>query len=159
MGSLEAKPVAASATILTRLFTPRELNVRGTAHGGEVMRLIDECAGVCAMRHARRRCVTARIDELSFLAPVRLGDVVTCRGSVNDVGSTSMEVGVRVEAEDPTTGEVRHVASAYLVFVALDDTDKPTKVPPIIAETAAEQRRQAKAKLRRAHRLARSPEV
>ena len=154
--SLEPKPVAASSTVLTRLFSPRESNASGNVHGGEIMRLIDECAGVSAMRHARARTVTARIDELSFLAPVYVGDVVVCLGSVNDVGETSMEVGVRVDAENPITGEKRHVASAYLVFVALDETGKPTRVPPIQAETPVEHRRQAKAKLRRAHRLART---
>src|SRR5438552_3127552 len=99
---------------------PGDANLSGNVHGGAIMKLVDTAAGVCAMRHARRRVVTARIDSMSFLQPVFIGDLVTLRASVNDVGTTSLEVGVRVEAEDLVTGAVRHVSSAYLVFVALD---------------------------------------
>ena len=93
----------------------------------EVVKLIDSCAGVAAQRHSRSRVVTARIDELSFLAPVYVGDLVTAKASVNDVGSKSMEIGVRVDAEDILTGKVAHVASAYLVYVAIDDDGKPVE--------------------------------
>src|SRR5207249_5622289 len=117
------------------------------------MKLIDAVAGAAATRHARARVVTARIDELSFLAPVYVGHLVTARASVNHVGRTSMEVGVRVDAEDMLTGDVVHVASAYLVFVATDDRGRPVPIPPLIAETDEEQRRMAAAKLRRERRM------
>jgi len=134
---------------------PSDANPMGNVHGGEVMVLIDACAGAAASRHARARVVTARIDELSFLAPVFVGDLVTASASVNDVGSKSMEVGVRVEAENTLTGKVVHVASAYLVFVAIDEKSRTIPVPPVIAETDDERRRMAGAKQRRALRLQR----
>lgn len=134
---------------------PSDANPFGNVHGGEVMKLIDSCAGTTAQRHARSRVVTARIDELSFLAPVYVGDLVTARSSVNDVGSKSMEIGVRVEAENTLTGRTVHVSSAYLVFVAIDDQGRPIPVPPVIAESDDERRRMAAAKERRALRLQR----
>ena len=152
---LVAKPVAASRTIYSQGMLPSDANPFGNVHGGEVMKLIDSCAGAAAMRHARTRVVTARIDELSFLAPVYVGDLVTATASVNEVGSTSMEVGVRVESENPLTGTVKHVASAYLVFVATDAQGRPTAIPPLLAETDDERRRMAQAKERRALRLQR----
>jgi acyl-CoA hydrolase len=120
------------------------------------MKLIDAAAGAAATRHARTRVVTARIDELSFLAPVYVGNLVTAKASVNHVGRTSMEVGVRVEAEDMLSGTSVHVASAYLVFVAIDDRGAPVPLPPLIAETDDERRRMRAAEQRRARRLARS---
>jgi uncharacterized protein (TIGR00369 family) len=134
---------------------PSDANPFGNVHGGEIMSLIDACAGAAAARHARSRVVTARIDELSFVAPVYVGDLVTARASVNDVGTTSLEVGVRVEAENTLTGRVVHVSSAYLVFVAIDADGKPTPVPPLVTETDEERRRMAAAKSRRALRLRR----
>jgi glycerophosphoryl diester phosphodiesterase len=137
---------------MTQVMMPGDANPSGNVHGGVIMKLVDTAAGVCSTRHARRRTVTARIDSMSFLQPVYVGDLVTLRASVNDVGHTSMEVGVRVEAEDLITGIVRHVSSAYLVFVALDDHGRPTPVPPVVAESAAEKQRMSEAKLRRSHR-------
>lgn len=134
---------------------PSDANPWGNVHGGEVMKLIDACAGAAASRHARTRVVTARIDELSFLAPVFVGDLVMAKASVNDVGGKSMEVGVRVEAENTLTGKNVHVASAYLVFVAIDADGKPTAVPPLLPETEDDRRRMAAAKERRAIRLQR----
>lgn len=128
---------------------PSDANPWGNVHGGEVMKLIDSCAGAAAQRHARSRVVTARIDELSFVAPVFVGDLVTARASVNEVGRTSMEVGVRVDAENTLTGKIVHVASAYLVFVAIDETGHPVPIPPLIAETDDERRRMAEARRRR----------
>ncbi len=125
-------------------------------HGGEIVRLIDACAGAAASRHARARVVTARIDELSFLAPVYVGNLVTASASVNNVGRKSMEVGVRVEAEDTLTGDVVHVSSAYLVFVAIDGQGRPIGVPPVLAESDEERRRMTAAKQRRALRRPRS---
>jgi uncharacterized protein (TIGR00369 family) len=145
----EPRPVSASRTVLARAMLPSDANPWGNVHGGEIMKLIDSCAGIAAQRHARSRVVTARIDELSFVAPVVVGDLVTARASVNEVGRTSMEVGVRVEAENTLTGKVVHVASAYLVFVAIDEQGRPIACPPLVAETDEERRRMAAAKQRR----------
>jgi uncharacterized protein (TIGR00369 family) len=153
--SLTAKPVSASKTVFSRTMLPSDANPSGNVHGGEIMRLIDECAGAAATRHARQRVVTARVDELSFVAPVYVGNLVTARASVNDVGTKSMEVGVRVDAEDLLTGKTVHVSSAYLVFVAIGDDGKTARLPPLIAETDEERRRMAAAKVRRERRLAR----
>ena len=141
---------------MSHTMLPSDANPYGNVHGGEVMKLIDAAAGAAATRHARTRVVTARIDELSFLAPVYVGNLVTAKASVNHVGRTSMEVGVRVEAEDMLSGTSVHVASAYLVFVAIDDRGAPVPLPPLIAETDDERRRMRAAEQRRARRLARS---
>ncbi len=101
---MESKPVSASKTTFSQSMLPSDANPFGNVHGGEVMKLIDSCAGAAASRHARTRVVTARLDELSFLAPVYVGDLVTAKASVNDVGTKSLEVGVRVEAENTLTG-------------------------------------------------------
>jgi uncharacterized protein (TIGR00369 family) len=134
---------------MARSMLPSDANPWGNVHGGEIMKLIDEAAGAAAQRHARSRVVTARIDELSFLAPVYVGDLVTARASVNEVGRTSMEIGVRVEAENTMTGKVVHVSSAYLVFVAIDEQGHPVRIPPLIPETDDDRRREAGAKVRR----------
>jgi len=122
-------------------------------HGGVIMRLADTAAALAAIRHAGGLCVTVSVDELSFLEPVHVGDVVQLRASVNDVGTTSLECGVRVEAENPITGQTVHAATAYFVFVALDDQGLPRSVPPLLVETEIERRRQRAAKLRRAARM------
>ena len=152
---MEPKPVAASKTSMSRTMLPSDANPSGNVHGGEIMRLIDECAGAAATRHARARVVTARIDELSFLAPVYVGNLVTARASVNHVGRTSMEVGVRVDAEDMLTGNVVHVSSAYLVFVSIDEKGTPIALPPLLPQTPDEKRRMAAAEQRRDLRLKR----
>jgi uncharacterized protein (TIGR00369 family) len=149
----DAKVVAASKTVMSRTMLPSDANPYGNVHGGEVMKLIDAVAGAAATRHARARVVTARIDELSFRAPVYVGHLVTAKASVNHVGRTSMEVGVRVEAEDMLTGNVVHVASAYLVFVATDERGRPMPLPPLVAETDEERRRMKAAETRRSLRL------
>ena len=149
------KTVAASKTVMSRTMLPSDANPYGNVHGGEVMKLIDAVAGAAATRHARARVVTARIDQLSFLAPVYVGHLVTAKASVNHVGRTSMEVGVRVEAEDMLTGNVVHVASAYLVFVATDEHGRPVSLPPLLAETDEERRRMKAAETRRSLRLQR----
>ena len=157
MPELASKTVAASKTTFSQTMLPSDANPFGNVHGGEIMKLIDACAGVAAARHVRGRVVTARVDELSFVAPVYVGDLVTAHASVNDVGAKSMEVGVRVEAENTFTGAVVHVSSAYLVFVAIDEQGKPVPVPPLIAESDDERRRMAAAKERRARRLRQTP--
>jgi len=149
---LAPKPVSASKTVFAKSMLPSDANPSGNVHGGEIMKLIDECAGAAAGRHARQRVVTARVDELSFLAPVYVGNLVTARASVNDVGTRSMEIGVRVDAEDILTGAVVHVSSAYLVYVAIDAHGKAAPIPPVLAESDEEKRRMAAAKLRRQRR-------
>ncbi len=131
-----------------------DANSSGDIHGGTVMKLVDEAAGIAAVRHSRRRTVTASMDRMSFLVPIKIGELVTFTATVNAAWRTSMEVGVRVDAEDPRTREVRHASTAYLTFVALDDEGRPTVVPPIEPATATEERRQSEAELRRKHRLA-----
>jgi uncharacterized protein (TIGR00369 family) len=149
MPAHDARPVSASKTTMAQAMLPSDANPWGNVHGGEIMKLIDSCGGTAAQRHARSRVVTARIDEMSFVAPVVVGDLVTARASVNEVGRTSMEVGVRVDAENTLTGKVVHVASAYLVFVAIDDDGRPIPIPPLLAETDEDRRRMAEAKTRR----------
>ena len=149
MSGLAPKHVRDSQITMTQQMLPSDANPYGNVHGGVIMKLIDSAAGACAGRHARQRVVTARIDELSFVAPVVVGDLVYAKASVNDVGTTSIEVGVRVEAENVLSGKVAHVSSAYLVFVAIDENGKPARVPPLVAETADEKRRQQAAKKRR----------
>jgi len=141
---------------MSRTMLPSDANPYGNVHGGEIVKLIDACAGAAATRHARARVVTARIDELSFVAPVYVGNLVTASASVNHVGRTSMEVGVRVEAEDMLTGKVAHVSSAYLVFVAIDEHGKAVPLPPVMAESPDEKRRMAAAEERRRSRQRRA---
>lgn len=149
----------ASAVTLSQLMELRHANLMGNVHGGEVMRLIDSAAGIAAGRHAGGVVVTASLDQMSFLHPVRVGSVVFVHACVNDVGRTSMEVGVRVEAEDLVTGRRTHTSSAYLVFVAVDEAGRPRPVPPLEPETEQERRRQAEAKIRREIRLARAEAI
>ncbi len=122
---LTAKPASEARVTLTQLMEVTDANVAGNVHGGVVMRLADTAGALAAMRHAGGLCVTVTVDEISFLEPVHVGDVLTLHASVNDVGTTSLEAGVRVETENPITGRRAHAASAYLVFVALDDEGRP----------------------------------
>jgi uncharacterized protein (TIGR00369 family) len=154
MSELTPKTVADSRVELTQLMEATDVNIAGTVHGGVVMRLVDTAAGLAAIRHAAGLAVTVAIDEMTFLEPVHIGDLLVLKATVNDVGRTSMECGVRVEAHDPVTGTVRHANTAYLVFVAVDGDGNPRPVPPLVAETEQEQRRQREAKLRRQARLA-----
>jgi acyl-CoA hydrolase len=132
----------------------------GNVHGGTIMKLIDTAAGIVARRHCRTNVVTASMDRLDFHEPVFIGELVLLRASINHTGKTSMEVGVRVEAENLLTGEVRHTNSAYLTMVALDEDRKPTPVPKIVPETEHEKRRfgegQKRAERRKALRTERS---
>ncbi len=136
-----------------------DANSAGRIHGGTVMKLCDEAAGLAAIRHARQRVVTAAVDRVAFLHPVQVGDVLTLHASVNAAWRTSMEVGVRVEAEDPITGEARHTSSAYLTMVAIDERGCPAPVPPFVAGSPTEQRREREAQLRRANRLAERDQI
>jgi uncharacterized protein (TIGR00369 family) len=155
---LHPKPASQARVTLTQLMEITDANVAGNVHGGVVMRLADTAAALAAIRHAGSLCVTVSVDELSFLEPVHVGELLTFLASVNAVGTTSLDVGVRVESEDPVTGRRTHVATAFLVFVALDDEGRPRPVPPLLCETDEERRRQREAMLRReagrAHREA-----
>lgn len=151
---LTPKRSADSQTTLVQLMEITHANLAGIVHGGEVMKLVDTAAGIAAIKHAGGMCVTVSMDEMSFLHPVHVGDLVTVSSCVNDVGTTSLEIGVRVEVEDVVSRKRVHTSSAYLVFVALDERGKPRPVPPLIAEGVVERRRQREAKMRRQTRLA-----
>jgi acyl-CoA hydrolase len=156
MGSeLAPRPAAASAVVLARQMEIPDANLAGNVHGGTIMKMVDTAAGLAAAKHSGGLAVTAQMDEMSFLEPVYLGDVVTVRAMVNEAFRTSMEVGVRVEAESVSTGRKVHTSSAYLVFVALDRRGAPREVPAVVAENDEQRRRQHEAKLRREARLAR----
>ena len=136
-----------------------DANTAGFVHGGTVMRLCDEAAGIAAGRHSRRRVVTAGVDRMTFVTPVHVGELLVLLASVNAVWRTSMEVGVRVCAEEVRTGRVRHTSTAYLTMVALDDDGHPTGVPPHEPAGEAGLRREREAQLRRANRLAERDEI
>ncbi len=146
------KPVSASQVTMARQMMPDDANPWGYVHGGVVMKMVDEAVGSAAIRHARRRVATAAIDYMSFLHPVHVGDLLLLKASVNDVGRTSMEIGVRVETENMLTGDQRHTSSAYVVMVAMDETGRPAAIPSVIPGSPAENRRMAAAKIRRAQR-------
>jgi acyl-CoA hydrolase len=131
-----------------------DANTAGHVHGGTIMRLCDEVAGIAAIRHSGTRVVTAGMDRMTFLDPVYVGQLVTVRASVNAAWRTSMEVGVRVESEHVASGETAHTSTAYLTMVALDDERHPARVPPLAPETPDERRREQEAQLRRQNRLA-----
>jgi len=138
---------------MAQVMNPEDANPFGNVHGGVIMKLIDTAAGVVAIRHSRSNVVTASIERLDLHQPIYIGDLVTFKASLNMVGKTSMEVGVRVESEDPRTGEVRWVASAYLTYVALGEDRRPTPVPALILETEEDIQRNCEAMLRREARI------
>jgi acyl-CoA hydrolase len=131
-----------------------DANNAGNVHGGLIMHLCDEVAGIAAVRHSGTRVVTAAMDRMSFRHPVYVGQLVNVKATVNAAWRTSMEVGVRVESENVRTGELLHTSTSYLTLVALDDDGNPTEVPPIVPETPDEARRAREAQLRRDTRLA-----
>jgi acyl-CoA hydrolase len=133
---------------------PTDANGTGNIHGGTIMRLVDEAAGVAAVKFCRGRVVTVSMDRMDFLVPVYVMDVVTFKATVNASWNTSMEIGVRVESENPSTGEIRHSNTAYLTYVALDEHGRPRLVPQAVAETPAQHRRMREAQQRRTSRLA-----
>jgi len=143
------KPVSVSQMTTVRLMMPTDGNVQGNVFGGAIMRYMDEVAGIVAFHHARKNVVTASIDRMDFYAPAYVGNLLILKAAVNYVGRTSMEVGVRIEAEDPLTGTTAHTGSCYLTFVALDGNGRPSPVEPIIPVTADEKRRFREAMARR----------
>jgi acyl-CoA hydrolase len=142
-----------SEAIMTEMILPQHTNAIGTVFGGVVMSWVDIAAAICAERHCHRQVVTASVDALSFLAPIKLGWIVTLKSSINYVWKTSCEVGVKVTAENPRTGESFHTATAYVTMVALDSNGRPTHMPPIVPETDEQKRRYEEAKARRISRL------
>jgi uncharacterized protein (TIGR00369 family) len=156
---MDAKAAADSRAEITHLMGVTDANNRGNIHGGTIMRLADQAAAVAAIKHSGQRVVTVGMDRMDFLVPIYVGELVTCRATVNAAWRTSMEVGVRVEAENPMTGSRRHTTTAYLTMVALDDGGGPAAIPPLLALTPTETRRQREAELRRANRLAEREEI
>ena len=153
------RKAADSHAVLVRWMGIVDANAAGYVHGGTVMKLCDEVAGLAAVRHSRSRVVTAGVDRMTFLEPIHIGELVTFTAAVNAAWRTSMEVGVRVEAEQPRDGLVRHTNTAYLTMVALDDDGRPAEVPPLEAVSADEQRREREAQTRRRNRLAEREEL
>lgn len=150
---MKEKSVAESTVIMAQVMNPQDANPAGNVHGGVIMKLIDTAAGAVAKRHARSNVVTASIDRLDFHKPVYIGDLVTFKASLNCTGRTSMEIGVRVEAETFMTGEVRHAVSAYLTFVALDENGRPHEIPQLALTTEEDRRRNQEAISRRETRI------
>jgi len=151
---MEGKPVRESVSEYAEVALPNDTNGLGNVLGGKVMHLVDLAAALAALRHARKPVVTASVDSLHFIHPVRIGQLIVLRSSVNRAFHTSMEVGVHVETENLLTGQKVHTCSAYLTFVALDENKRPTAIPPVIPETEEEKRRYHEAGERREYRLA-----
>lgn len=158
---MEPLPPSYGQVTLTLLAGQQHVNLLGNVHGGEVMRLVDSTAGAAAGRHSGGPAVTAAMDEMAFLAPVHVGDILRATAQVNWAGRTSMEVGVRVDTEpwNQAGTDPVHVASAYLVFVAIDLDGRPREVPGLAPQTPDEVRRMREAEIRRAHRLAGKQEI
>ena len=156
---MQAKPVSDSAAEITHWMGVTDANGAGNIHGGVIMKLADEAAALAAIKHSRQRVVTVGMDRMDFLVPILVGELVTFRATVNAAWRTSMEVGVRVEAENPITGECRQTNTAYITMVALDADGRPAAVAPLQAQSPVETRRMREAELRRANRLAERAEI
>ena len=156
---MEPRPASASRAQLIHWMSIEDANNAGFVHGGVVMKMCDEVAGLAALKHSRSRCVTAGMDRMTFLVPIQVGELVTFSASVNAVWRTSMEVGVRVTAEHPREGVAHQTNTAYLTMVAVDDAGRPAAVPPLLAESPEERRRAQEAELRRANRLAERDQI
>ena len=150
---LTPKAVNVSQVTMTEMVLPQHTNALGSVFGGTVMSWVDIAAAICAMRHCGKQVVTASVDALHFLAPIRLGWIVTIQASINYVGGSSCEIGVKITSENPISGETYHTASAYLTFVSLDSHNRPTQMPALVLETDEQRRRHASAEIRRANRL------
>jgi acyl-CoA hydrolase len=147
-----AQTPSQSRSRLHQLMMPEHANMLGTVHGGEIMKLVDEVAAICAMRHAQHTCVTLSVDSMTFRSPVHVGEVIQLDACVNYVGRTSMEIGVEVLAEDPIRGVVTHTNSANLVFVAISEDGTPVEVPGLVPETDEERARFQAGELRQRER-------
>jgi len=148
-----SKLVSSSKTIISLQMLPSDANPMGNVHGGTILRLVDVAAAVAAMRHARTNVVSASIDRMDFYHPVYVGNLLILKASVNYTGQTSMESGVRIEAEDLKTGKITHTGSSYVTYVALDEEGKPTEVPEVTPQSKIEKRRWRDAKERKTQRL------
>jgi len=146
---MTGKSAQNSIVVMHELVLPNDTNVLGNILGGKVMHYMDICAAMSAYKHARSPVVTASVDRLNFLAPAKMGDILILKSSVNYTGNTSMEIGVRIESENPISGEINHTASAYLTFVSLDDNQKPKPVKKIIPKSINEIRRFKEAEMRK----------
>lgn len=151
--ALVGRPVSASRTEMTELVLPQDSNMLGNILGGRVMHMIDIAGAIAAHRHCHRQVVTASVDHLDFLNPVRVGDLIVLEAQVNRAFGTSVEVGVEVFSEDSAAGIRKHTTTAFLTFVAVDESGKPVPVPPVIAKSSAEKRRFREAGERRDLRL------
>lgn len=147
------KPISASRVTLSQLMNLEHANLLGNVHGGSIMKLADEAGALACMRHAQKKVVTVAIDSMTFRQPIRIGDLIILNAEVSYTGRTSMEAEVHVLAENPITGERTHTNTAYLVYVALDDSGRPSSVPPLKAETEEEELKMEKAKERQKRRL------
>jgi acyl-CoA hydrolase len=156
---METKHPSESTSVLAHWMGLGDANASGNVHGGTVMKLVDEAAGLAAIRHSRQRVVTASMDRMTFLVPIQVGELVTFTATVNAAWNTSMEVGVRVQAESPRTGETHHASTAYLTMVAVDADGRPVAVAPLEPRTPDEVRRGREAEFRRANRLAERAEI
>lgn len=156
---MDARPATDSNATLAHWMGPLDANGAGFVHGGTIMKLCDEAAGLAAVKHCRQRVVTAGMDRMTFRVPIHVGELVTFQASVNAVWHTSMEVGVRVDTENPRTGERRHSNSAYMTMVAVDEQGNPVEVPPLLTASAQERRRESEAQLRRSNRLAEREQI
>ena len=153
MAALDPRPPSLSAVETTHLVLPPDTNTHGNAFGGRIMQWMDIAAGIAAWRHCGGPVVTVAVDDLHFAEPVRLGDVVSIRATVNHAGRTSMEVGIRVDREEAKTREQHHCLTGYFIFVAVDDEGEPTEVPPVEPQTEDDKRRYKNALRRRERRL------
>ena len=149
---MKKKTVKNTHVIMHELILPNDTNLLGNVLGGRVMHLMDMCAAMSASKHARTAVVTASVDRLDFLAPVKKGGIMILKSSVNYTGKSSMEVGVRIESENPKTGDTNHTSSAYLTFVSLNDNGKPQRVENIEPENDIEIRRFNEGKIRHEER-------
>lgn len=150
---MQGRHPAESEAEMAELMMPQHANLMGNVFGGVILALVDRVAAVCAIRHSHRQCVTVSVDKVDFREPIHVGELITAFARVNFAGKTSMEVGVKIVAENVLTGDKRHTNSCYVTYVALDDKGRPTEVPPIVPETADEKRRYERAAKRRATRV------
>jgi acyl-CoA hydrolase len=156
---VNSRPAPETGAVLVKWMGITDANSAGFIHGGTVMKLCDEAAGLAAVRHSRLRVVTAAVDRMTFLHPVFVGELLTLNARVNAVWRTSMEVGVRIEAENPRTGDSRQTGTAYFTMVAIDEDGQPTNVPDVPVESEDQERRAREAQVRRANRLAERDEL
>ena len=146
------KTVSSSHVVMHELVLPNDTNLLGNVLGGRVMHLMDMCAAMSAYKHSRTAVVTASVDQLDFLAPAKQGDIMILKSAVNFTGKSSMEIGVRIESENPKTGTIKHTASAYLTFVSLSESGSPSRIDPIVPETDIEKKRFKDGEYRYIHR-------